>query len=136
MKLTILRTHTDGAKWVYGVADIDGVPFAVSMELPWNGNRRNISCIPSGIYKAIKTKSPKFGTVWMLDGVPGRSLILIHKANVAIRELQGCIAVGEKFDLLAGEDAILESKHAFDELMEKTKNENVITVEIRNVSTF
>ena len=42
-----------------------------SVELPWAGNQRNISCIPEGRYELR---------------------ILIHPANDAKKELLGCIA--------------------------------------------
>lgn len=68
----------------------------VTIELPWLENKRRISCIPAGVYSAIKHNSPKFGQTLWLQEVPNRSEILIHSANFS-RQLLGCIAPGEIF---------------------------------------
>ena len=52
----------------------------------------NRSCIPYGIYRLCKRCSKKFGWHLLVQNVPGRSMILIHPANNAIKELRGCIA--------------------------------------------
>jgi len=64
-----------------------------TLELPWRHNRRNISCIPPGRYKARKRTSKKFGDHLHILDVRGRDFILIHEANFS-RQLRGCIAVG------------------------------------------
>ncbi|GAB2994173.1 hypothetical protein GCM10027284_09250 [Cyclobacterium sediminis] len=66
-----------------------------TLELPWQGNQRNISCIPAGIYKAKKRKSETFGRHFHILDVPNRDYILIHEAN-HVHELRGCIAVGDQ----------------------------------------
>lgn len=63
-----------------------------SIELPWKNNQHQISCVPEGKYELKKRYSPKFGWHLQLMNVPGRDLILIHPANDAIKELEGCIA--------------------------------------------
>ena len=70
-----------------------------AVELPWEGNTRGESCIPTGKYRCELTDSPKFGEVYMVKDVPGRSHILIHSANFGGDEdsgfqtqLEGCIA--------------------------------------------
>ena len=74
-----------------------------SLELPWRSNRRQLSCIPPGIYRCAMVNSPRFGRVYHVQDVPGRSAILIHAANLAgdVRlrwdtQLQGCIAPFDK----------------------------------------
>ena len=42
-------------------------------ELPDLGNRRNVSCIPEGDYPCRLVRSPRFGTVYHVRGVPGRT---------------------------------------------------------------
>ncbi|MBW6464835.1 MAG: hypothetical protein K0B84_11735 [Firmicutes bacterium] len=75
----------------------DVVYQAASLELPWNGNRRQVSCIPAGSYTVSKVFSPKFGAgTFSVNSVPGRSKILIHQGNYT-REIEGCILLGEKF---------------------------------------
>ena len=66
--------------------------FGFTIELPWIQNRRNISCIPEGTYEIKARFSPKFKEHLILQQVENRRLILIHPANDALKELQGCIA--------------------------------------------
>jgi hypothetical protein len=51
-----------------------------------------VSCIPEGEYELRKRYSQRFGNHFILIGVPGRSYILMHPANDALKELKGCIA--------------------------------------------
>ncbi len=62
------------------------------IELPWKENKRSISCIPEGVYQLKARYSEKFKHHLQLQNVKGRSLILLHPANDANKELQGCIA--------------------------------------------
>ena len=66
-----------------------------TLELPWKKNERKVSAIPEGTYKVVKRHSAKYKNHLHLLNVPGRDMILIHEANY-VRELLGCIAVGEK----------------------------------------
>ncbi len=63
-----------------------------TIELPWNNNKRNCSCIPEGTYEVTPRYSKKFKHHLILKGVKDRNLILIHPANDALKELEGCIA--------------------------------------------
>ena len=63
-----------------------------TIELPWNDNKRNISCIPEGVYEVEPRFSKRFKHHLILKAVKGRSFILFHPANDALKELQGCIA--------------------------------------------
>lgn len=63
-----------------------------TIELPWRNNKRSISCVPEGRYRLVKRYHHQRGEHLMLANVPQRELILIHPANFALRELQGCIA--------------------------------------------
>ena len=65
------------------------------MELPWIDNKRRISCIPEGQYKAVKHVSPKFGDCLWIKDVPNRSEILVHKGNYN-KDTLGCILLGAK----------------------------------------
>ncbi len=70
---------------------------AASLELPWMGNMRNMSCISAGSYLVSKVNSPKFGEgTFSVNNVKGRSHILIHAGNFT-RDIEGCILLGEKF---------------------------------------
>ncbi|WP_367275748.1 DUF5675 family protein [Marivirga sp.] len=63
-----------------------------TIELPWKGNQPFVSCIPEGRYLLEKRITHERGFHLILKSVPGRSWILIHPANEAQTELEGCIA--------------------------------------------
>ena len=75
-----------------GVLEWNGTLICYTIELPWLGNQRRISCIPEGDYFLQLRFSPKFKWHFLLMDVPGRDMILIHPANDAKLELLGCIA--------------------------------------------
>jgi hypothetical protein len=75
-----------------GILEWNGTLICYTIELPWLGNQRRISCIPEGEYFLQLRFSPKFKWHFLLMDVPGRDLILIHPANDAKLELLGCIA--------------------------------------------
>ena len=75
-----------------GVLLHNGAVICSTIELPWKNNEPRISCIPEGKYGLVKRYSPHHQWHFELKDVPGRQLILIHPANDAIHELQGCIA--------------------------------------------
>jgi len=80
--------------------------YCLTLELPWLGNQRNISCIPEGRYRAEFYNSPKHNLVILLEDVPNRSMIEIHAGNYT-RQIQGCILVGDSLKYM-DEDAILD----------------------------
>ena len=90
MKPELIRTYF--AEGTNGILLLDGAAICPTIELPWKNNQSRISCIPEGKYKLIKRYSPHFKWHLQVMDVPGRELILIHPANDALRELQGCIA--------------------------------------------
>jgi len=85
-----------------------------TIELPWLNNSRKVSCIPEGRYELIKHYSQKFGNVLLVKNVIDRDHILIHTANNASEELQGCIA---PVICLTGEGQGISSKKAFMQMM-------------------
>lgn len=63
-----------------------------SIELPWQENKKVVSCIPEGRYEIEARFSDQHGAHFCLKDVSNRNLILIHPANNALKELKGCIA--------------------------------------------
>ncbi|MBC8034117.1 MAG: hypothetical protein H7Y03_08235, partial [Chitinophagaceae bacterium] len=55
-------------------------------------NSRGRSCIPEGKYRLETRYSSRYNDHLQVAQVPGRTLILLHPANNAVRELKGCIA--------------------------------------------
>lgn len=66
-----------------------------TMELDWEENKFQNSCIPPGIYPVEKRYSPKYGNHFHVKDVPNRDMILIHIGNYH-SDLLGCIAPGLK----------------------------------------
>lgn len=101
-----------------------------TVELPWRDNRSQRSCIPPGAYRCALVKSPKFGRVYGVQNVPGRSNVLIHSANLAgdvemgyTTQLHGCIAPVQRLGAMrnaagAMQAAGLVSRPALAALME------------------
>ena len=75
-----------------GTLFINGKFFCFTIELPWNHNKRNISCIPEGNYEIQTRFSKKYQHHLIIKNVKDRSFILFHPANEANKELLGCIA--------------------------------------------
>lgn len=98
-----------------------------TIELPWLNNTRRISCIPEGEYEIVPFKSKKHGDVYTLKGVPGRSAILIHAANIAQKELNGCIAPVSN---LTGEGRGYHSRAAMSKLFDIIKKYNITKIKI------
>ena len=96
-----------------GKITCDGKFICYTIELPWKQNERRISCIPEGEYFLRKRYSGKFNWHLELVAVKNRSLILIHPANNALQELNGCIAPVTK---LCGPGLGLQSRKAFAKL--------------------
>ena len=88
--LVLKRIYLDKA--VHGRLYVGEELLACTIELPWKQNAKRISCIPEGIYTLRRRYSEKFKWHLVLLEVPERSGILIHPANDALKELQGCIA--------------------------------------------
>ena len=88
--LELQRLYRDG--WTDGEILINGVLLCRSIELGWANNERNVSCVPEGVYPVAIIQHPKHGECLQINGVKGRSGILMHVANDARKVLRGCIA--------------------------------------------
>ncbi len=90
MVIELQRLYRD--TWTDGMIFIKGILLCRSIELRWANNERNVSCVPEGVYPVAIIQHPKFGECLQINGVKGRSGILVHVANDAQKELRGCIA--------------------------------------------
>jgi hypothetical protein len=75
-----------------------GKEICKTIELPWLDNQTGKSCVPAGTYELKQRHSLQFGDHLILENVPSRSLILMHPANDALKELRGCIAPVTSFN--------------------------------------
>ena len=96
-----------------GKLECEGKLICNTIELPWKENEKRVSCIPEGEYFLRKRYSRKFAWHLELVAVKNRSLILMHPANNALQELNGCIAPVTK---LSGPGLGLQSRKAFAKL--------------------
>jgi hypothetical protein len=90
MEIELIRTYFE--KGTHGALFIHGRFICFTIELPWLQNQRGISCIPECRYEVVSRSSNRFGNHLHLLDVQDRSLILVHAANDAQKELRGCIA--------------------------------------------
>jgi hypothetical protein len=107
MELELIRTYYPNG--TNGEFLFNGSRVCSSIELAWKNNQHRISCIPEGRYELRKRYTAERGWHLILANVPGRELILIHAANDANKELQGCIA---PVSILTAEGKGLESRIA------------------------
>lgn len=119
-----------------GVLLVDGLPMFTTIERPWLNNKPNESCVPAGTYPVKWVKTQTSGN---LDGhgigiedVPGRSLIRIHKANIAT-DVKGCIGVGMQFHEFGTHKGVGHSGDALHDLMKMMKEQEG-TLHIENPS--
>lgn len=113
----------------FGVLINNTIPFVITRELPWYDNRKNLSCIPTGIYTCKRTNSPKFGETFEILNVPNRTNILFHQGNF-IHDTQGCILVAEKFEYINNAPIISESKIGFKEFMDLQQDTDTFNLTI------
>ncbi len=131
---SLILKRVDHREWAtYGVLIGPKGPVIVTLERPQLDGFGKMSCIKAGVYKTVRTYSPKFKMeTFEVTGVAGRSRILFHSGNTA-DDSEGCILTGTSFDPVGSADAkvgILGSKVAFNELMTllKTTKEFSLTV--------
>lgn len=118
-----------GKNETIGVLRLFNKVICYTLELPWNNNQNDISCIPTGSYKCILVKY-KEKERWLIQDVPNRTGIFIHEGNKA-SEIQGCILLGSGIGYLNDDRAVLGSRNAINELMIKTNGLTEIELEIK-----
>jgi Family of unknown function (DUF5675) len=97
-----------------------GAESCYTTELPWLDNLRQRSCIPAGVYTCAPVQSPKFGRVYGVQAVPGRSNVLIHSANFGGNvdagfdtQLHGCIAPCERVGIMRNSKGMMQAAGIF-----------------------
>ena len=130
-RVTLTRYGSIPGQGTFGCLQIDGWN-CVTLEREWLNNAHNISCIPQGGYICSIIDSPKHGYCYQVTGVPDRSNIEIHVANV-MQEVEGCIALGKAFAAMATKAThgqvmwgVKSSRAAFDEFMHIISPEDFI----------
>lgn len=101
----------------------------ITLELPYKDNKKKISCIPKGTYRAEVGNSETRGKVVYVKGVKNRQGILIHIGNYT-KDTKGCILVGDKIGYSEGikQHYITQSKLTMEELLTTIDNELMFVV--------
>lgn len=115
MRLDLIRVGQSDSG-TFGVLRFGEVPFAVTLERPWENNERKLSCIPTGFYVCQRVTSPRFGEVFEVTGVPGRDHILFHRGN-KLFDTEGCILVAEEFGGSLLHPVVCSSERGYTEFM-------------------
>lgn len=102
-----------------------------ALELSYNNNERQISCIKTGVYIVERNVSFRHGIGFRLPFVMGRDNILIHKGNFNT-DTKGCVLIGHGFrDINFDEDLdVLNSALAMKQLLAVLRT--TTTIEIQN----
>lgn len=110
MRILVERTYkrkvTPGEGTVYNENNEVVFQFK-TLELEWNDNERNVSCIPEGEYMVWKMRpnsKRKYEYFWVQD-VPDRDSILWHPGNYT-SQIRGCCLPGEKHTDMNGDGII------------------------------
>ena len=114
-----------------GLLLINNKYFCHTLELPWLNNKTYVSCIIAGRYKLIqrtesgKAKRQKYfykgrplenimsNGMIEISGIPGRSMILIHKGN-STNDIQGCVLIGENIITYPSSSRVHTSQKAYE----------------------
>ncbi len=117
----------------FGVLFDGDIPFCLTLEREWKDNKRNISCIPVGIYTCKRIDSPKFGDTFQVLRVPDRSDILFHKGNIE-DDSHGCIIIGEQYHNYKGKVSLKASREGYAEFHRILNPDDWFELEITDAS--
>ena len=102
--INLIRWDTGDQGTMGFLLSSDSLFTCFTIEPPWRDNQRNISCIPEGDYEGQLAQSRRYGKVYLISPIKGRTGILIHKGNLAgdaSKEFhthsQGCILLGSHY---------------------------------------
>lgn len=126
----VLQREESSDAGTYGTLRFPDGSTLNTLELPWKDNQPKISSIPPGTYKCKTRSTSNHGEAYELQGVPGRSGVLIHAGNSAgsadkgmKADSQGCILLGMDRGTKGGQKIITASKVAMKMFHEKMGNQ-------------
>lgn len=123
----LLQRVAQSDKGTFGVLSRDDIPLCLTLEDPWDNNKKDVSCIPAGTYQVVPHSGARYKNVWRLENVPNRTDILIHEGNT-IANTKGCLLVGEIFGELNKQPAILRSVPTLDKLRKILPQQFTLTI--------
>lgn len=125
MKLTLPRLEDSGFATYGHLINAEQKEICKTLELPWLGNRHNVSCVPAGLYVAEREYSTAHhrALFWLRD-VPDRDDVEVHIGCLP-RDTKGCILLGSAFGFVDYDDGkpgasghgITGSRIAFEKFM-------------------
>ena len=135
IQISILRIRQDDDVQTLGHSIVfDGLKKVFeynTLELAWNENKTDISCIPTGSYWVDKYLSPTKGRgiVFQFRDVPDRSNIQIHVGNYN-RDVLGCILVGKGFTDIDNDKYldVYSSRYTMNKLLKLMPDEFKLTI--------
>lgn len=111
-----------------GVISVDSVTKCFCLEPPKKGNQTDISCIPPGIYRTKKYKSPKFKRICLaLYDVFDRDYVCVHPGNKTF-ETKACILPGLSRQGVGINTKVLSSNKALDEILRHCEDVNKLII--------
>jgi hypothetical protein len=138
-EVTIVRYY-NGLTATHGQAvcrnGAGAILFLQTLELPWNDNKSNRSCIPLGTYRATRYKSPRFGETYLLAAVPNRGGILFHAGNTVNEDpskpgdSRGCILLGTTSSNV---NMLQSSRIAVQSFMRHFASDSLLNIHIRRI---
>lgn len=138
--IVIERAYTDVA--TIGKMYMPSGNVFYTIELPWEANKRSVSCIPEGVYTLSKrqsgvvsrTSKGRYSAGWEVANVNGRTFIMIHIANTT-SDIEGCIGIGLNLGVVNNQWAVLDSAAAFDKFMTEMNDDDnwEITFRVRTI---
>lgn len=92
MKLILERLFATKHETMGRLTDARGRHLAFTLELPWRGNVRNLSCIPEGTYDLVPDNTGRHRW-WKIPNVADRDAIEVHAGNT-VADTRGCPLLG------------------------------------------
>lgn len=127
-EVALYRTET-GDHGTFGIWVADGLS-CFTAELPWRENAVGLSCIPAGRYEVRVRRSPRYGAIYHVTNVEGRTWILAHWGNLAgdvqkgfKTHVQGCILLGSALGFISKQRAVLNSRLTVKKFMRHMNNQ-------------
>jgi hypothetical protein len=114
----IIRLETSKSYGTLGILKLNKKIIGVTLEPSDEGNRVNVSSIPTGQYDCARVKSGRHGDTFEVMNVTGRTNILFHPGNTRV-DTKGCIILGQYVDKLLGDRAVKNSGKTFADFMHK-----------------
>lgn len=108
----LIRLEENEDYGTFGILKINKVLFCCTLEPGDFENEPRKGSIPAQQYLCRRYMSSRHGETFIVHNVPDRTGILFHAGNT-IADTIGCIVLGQYFDKLRGDRAVLNSGNTF-----------------------